>query len=114
MKPLGIHHILQQRALVTRQSARLLEPELLARLASSEEELVLDFTGVEAVTPSFFDEMLRLIESTAPEARRRRLVLVLSNFASRLSDALGMVARAHSARVTERQPGVMTVDLAVA
>ena len=57
-----VFDILQKHVLVTRESAQGLRASL-DDLLSNENDPSLDFTGIEAVTPSFVDELLEVLES---------------------------------------------------
>ena len=56
MMTLRIFDLVQKRVLVSRDSARTIQPQLVAALADGLGELVLDLSGVDGFTPSFFDE----------------------------------------------------------
>jgi len=58
---LVVYDLLGKRALVTRESARAIGDALAA--AVNDHEVTLDFVGIDAVTPSFVDEVLGVLAS---------------------------------------------------
>ena len=72
MTTLRIFDLVQKRVLVSRDSARIIQPQLVAALADGLGELVLDLSDVDGLTPSFFDETLSIVEealSARPESQ---------------------------------------------
>ena len=108
MRTLRVHDFLKDRILVSRESARLLEDSLRTTIASAAADentggvvsVVVDFEGVEGVTPSFLDELLSIFEAlvgNAPISHERRLVV--ANPPTRLSMKFEAVARGHAMSV---------------
>lgn len=90
--------------LVTRSSARLLAPMLASAVAGGTAEVVLDFVGVEGITPSFLDELLAVLhESVWGGAQHVRVVV--RNPPTRLSSKFEAVARAHDLVATSSDRG---------
>lgn len=97
-----IHDILSKRALVTRESARPIREALVQ--AGIGGEIDLDFSGVDAVTPSFVDELLSILaDSVGPGVGGIRLVI--ANPPTRLSEKFAAVARAHGMAIQELEGG---------
>jgi len=85
-----------QRALVTRQSARSLVTRLADAVARSDTEIQLDFKGIEAVTPSFMDELLETIDESLKGASigtKTRFVVVIKNPPTRLSTKFSAIGK---------------------
>jgi hypothetical protein len=96
------------RVLVTRASARELGPALAAAMAESD-RTVIDFAGVEGVTPSFIDEVLLLTEKGA-RAAGRDLVLDIRNPPTRLSEKFSAIGRGHGLLIEELESGTWHIS----
>lgn len=108
MASLRVHEFVADKILVSRESAHSLESALLAILKNEERTIqastalpvTVDLVQVEGISPSFLDELLRVIESLAESERdAHRLSLVVANPPTRLSAKFEAVARAHSRAV---------------
>ncbi len=75
MMPLRIYDLLHKQVLVSRDTARAIQPQLVAALVEGQGELVLDLSEVDGLTPSFFDETLSIIGEALPEGRGAGFVL---------------------------------------
>lgn len=106
MTTLNVHAILNKRALVTRQSARPIGAALNELRGTG--EIALDFSGVEAVTPSFIDELLTLLRTNLESADGVRLIVL--NPPTRLSEKFAAVARAHDMTTQELTNGSWLVS----
>jgi hypothetical protein len=105
MKTIGLYDLLRKRALVTRESAAMVAEKLTAEEPSAEDVLVLDFEGIEAVTPSFVDEILALFNEFVghtPSVRRR---VQFRRVPTRLSEKFIAVGKRHGLRMEESQTG---------
>ena len=107
MTVLRVHDVFQQRALVTRDSARKLAKALAGE--PGDEDAVADFAGIEAVTPSFVDELLGSVlrEWAGRELTPRRLVF--TNVPTRLSLKFAAIGRARSIRIEEEREGTWVI-----
>ena len=100
---------LPRRALVIRGSARELGEEL-ALEAAGDSPLVIDFDGIDGVSPAFVDEILTMLdEAEAPGPER----LVFANLPTRLSRVYTVLAGAHSKEIEldasgERETWILT------
>ena len=97
-----IFQLYQRPVLVTRESAHAIR-EALTESQESPGRIVLDFAGVEALTPSFFDELVG--EIVVAFARQPGLKVTLSNFPIHLSSKYEAVARGRQVKITEPAPG---------
>ena len=103
MTTLRIFDLVQKRVLVSRDSARTIQPQLVAALADGLGELVLDLADVDGLTPSFFDETLSIVEealSAKPESQFR---LMVKNPPTTLSNKFRAVGRVHGLTVEESE-----------
>jgi hypothetical protein len=103
MTTLRIFDLVQKRVLVSRDSARTIQPQLVAALADGLGELVLDLSDVDGLTPSFFDETLSIVEealSARPESKFR---LTVKNPPTTLSNKFRAVGRVHGLTVEESE-----------
>ena len=93
---------MQRRVLVTRDSARQLGLAL-ERLspAAEDDSITLDFEGIEAMTPSFVDELLGVIDHVIANPGRQPHRLVLSHAPTRLSEKFIAIARARNVNIAE-------------
>ena len=110
---LRVHDVIEDRILVSRESAHLLENALRAMMtgppnpgaASGATPLTVDFDGVQGVAPSFLDELLSIFESlVVPGIDGRGQCLTIANPPTRLSLKFEAVARGHGMSV-EALPG---------
>jgi hypothetical protein len=113
MGSVKIYDIIPKRALVTRESARLVRDSLAAAVADRASEVILDFSGVEAVTPSFVDELITVLgEVAGPKKTNFRIVFL--NPPTRLSEKFLAIGRGHGLRISESDPGTWTITEAPA
>jgi hypothetical protein len=99
MAQLKVHEVLRKRALITRESAAPIRDALLRRAAT--EDVVLDFAGIQAVTPSFVDEILAAVEEALATASRRDIKVTFLNPPTRLSSKFAAIGRARHLEVVE-------------
>ena len=78
-------------------------------LSGDEHELVLDFTGVQGMAPSFFDEVLSMIQETAERNGKRQLTVRVTNPPTRLTSKFVAVARAHDVQASESADGTWVI-----
>ena len=105
MKTVNIYELLQRHILVTRDSARSIQPALAAALANSRGEVALDFLGVDGLTPSFLDETLAIIEECFDGADLTPLRVLVENPPTRLSSKFAAVGRGHGLSIEESDGG---------
>ena len=105
MKILKVYDLLRKRALITRQSASAIRDALSAAVASKDKEVALDFSGVDAVTPSFVDETLSILAKTLNAWGDHRFRVVFVNSPTRLSTKFSAVARARGMEISENVDG---------
>ena len=98
-----VHPLFKRRALVTRASTDLLR-DAIAEAAGNGNRVALDLTGIDAITPSFIDQVLQIVEGCLGQESDRIEVLML-NPPSGLSSRLEAIGRAHHSVVTEDEKG---------
>jgi len=111
VKTLRVFDLLGKRALITRESAGVVGHELGG--AVNENEVVLDFVGVEAVTPSFIDELLGIVLRVLRKRGRGGFRVVFFNPPMRLSSKFGAVARARQLEITESDDGSWVIEASI-
>lgn len=112
MHEIRIGDFLKDKFLISRDSARELERHLAtaadggAERAPAEATLSIDFEGVQGVSPSFVDELLRVIEPLLrSRADGQGFRLVIRRPPTRLSSKFEAVARGHSMRAVALPDG---------
>ncbi len=113
MTTLKVHQLLQKRALVTRQSALPIAQALATANIDEIAEVVLDFTGVEAVTPSFVDEVLGVFQSSLRRTGPNPLTILVTNSPTRLSSKFSAIARARGLQIVESTAGTWRITASV-
>lgn len=103
MAVLNVYDLTRKRALITRGSAA----KIGAALADAwdGDVLSIDFSGVEAVTPSFVDEVLIAIENVVSTPGRANATIIFLNPPTRLSEKFAAVGRAHRLSAAESDDG---------
>ena len=100
MPAIKVHDLLRRRALVTRESAAPLRSALEA-IDIALDELVLDFSGIDAVTPSFVDEVLAVVEGVLKQRKADSSRVRVINPPTRLSAKFLAVGRARGLHIHE-------------
>ena len=99
MHVVKVYPLYKRRALVTRESASLLRGAVFA----DKGRVALDLSGIEAITPSFIDQMLLIVEESLGRDSDRLDVLLLN--APPGMEKLRPIGRAHHASVAEDAKG---------
>jgi hypothetical protein len=106
---------MRRKALVTRESAQAIKSAISSAFESTN-EIALDFAEIDAVTPSFIDELVGSIDNAVRRAQGQDARLVFLNVPTRLSAKFAAIGRAHRADMFEPASGEwqirksMTVD----
>ena len=109
MQTVKVHDLLRKRALVTRESANPIRQALAGTDVAAAREAVLDFSGVDAVTPSFVDELLAILDEALRRTEHEQFRLLLVNPPTRLSAKFLAVARARGLQISESDNGTWMV-----
>ena len=102
MMAVKIHDLVQKQVLVSRDTARAIQPQLVAAVVDGLGELVLDLSDIDGLTPSFFDETLSIIGEALPAGSESRFRLTIMNPPTRLSNKFKAVGRVHGLTAEER------------
>ncbi len=110
MMRLSIQEITNHRALVSRNVARIIASVIKERTGSSQngDTLGLDFSHIEAVTPSFVDELLAQLSDLSTQGYR---VVKLINPPDRLSDKFKAIGRARQINMSEEGSDIWVMEL---
>lgn len=100
MRSVEVFKHLQRKILVTRESAEVLRPEIDTSI-KSEGQLLLDFAGIGAVTPSFIDEILGMIDDARAEWSRREVRVFFSHTPTSLSEKFLAIGKRHGAKMSQ-------------
>ena len=97
---IAVHEVTNRKALVTRPVAVEIASHVVTAVESDESasSLTLDFTGVEALGPSFLDELLGRISELSGDRVR---TITFKSAPSRLSEKFKAVARGRNANITQ-------------
>ena len=106
MEIVNVYPLYKRRALVTRESAGALRAVI--RKAGSGGPVALDLSGIRAITPSFIDQMLLIVEESLGEDSNRLDVLLL-NPPPGMDSKLQPIGRAHHVSVAEDAKGNWTI-----
>ena len=101
MNTIELYKIFNKRVLVTRQSARSIASDIENALGGGAGKIVLDFTDVAGVTPSFMDETLSVIEERAKAQNGAALSIIIENSPTKLSSKFAAIGRAHGLDMRE-------------
>jgi hypothetical protein len=112
VKTFSVYELVRKRALISRESAGTIR-EVLAR-AADEDEVVVDFTGIDAVTPSFVDELLAVVEEAMRAKGRAEVRVIFLHPPTRLSSKFAAVGRAHQLKIGESQDGTWVITAGLA
>lgn len=104
-----VYDLEKKRVLVTRESARAIEPILCSAMAQGQGELALDFSGVEGMTPSFLDEILGIIQTCIQTAKPKRFRLLIDHPPTRLSAKFAAVGRGRGLSLRESEGGAWII-----
>ena len=101
MREVKIYDLVGKKVLVTRSSARTLSDAFAEWAQSGNDRPAFNLEHVMGITPSFFDEMLRMVEETGESFRR----ITISNPPTELSSKFRAVAKAHGLSISESESG---------
>lgn len=114
MQTVKVDNLLHKRALITRESARVISGALSTAMAMDGGEVALDFSGVDAVTPSFVDELLAVVDEILTEREWASFRVLFLNPPTRLSAKFAAVGRARGLQIAESLEGAWTITAGTA
>jgi hypothetical protein len=96
---------LPQTVLAARETARSIEDAIRQELAGRATVLRVNLDGIRSMAPSFFDELIRIIEESVMADGRTVPDITIANPHRRLSAAFQAVCRAHKLKISESSEG---------
>jgi len=109
MQTLRIFDLVPRKALVARATARELGAAIEGALNRSGDAIELDFSGVEAVTPSFVDEILGIIQTVVDGGGVGLERIIVSHPPTRLSSKFEAIGRGRNLHVAEERDGTWVI-----
>lgn len=98
---LKLQKLLNKRMLVTRQTAREIAPEVQDALLKGNGGLVLDFSDVAGISPSFLSETILVVEDCAQKISEPSFRVVMENPPTKLSRKFVVLGKAHGVDIRE-------------
>lgn len=108
MAVIKIYDVFHKRALITRGSASAIKEALLANAA--QQQITLDFTGIDAVTPSFVDELLTFLEEALGGRTGEDAEIVFLHPPTRLSAKFSAIGRARNLDMVESEDNAWRIS----
>lgn len=109
MRTLQVFELIPRRVLVARGSARDIAAAVEEALGDSAGTIELDFLGIEAVTPSFVDEILSVIQGILDRTNVGLDRIVVSHPPTRLSSKFEAIGRGRNLRIEEGAGGAWVI-----
>jgi len=109
MAVVTVYELIPRRALVTRESAHVIARAIAEAGSGNSDTLVLDFAGIQAVTPSFVDEILDICAKTLSKRSAGGALLAVVNPPTRLSSKFTAIARGRGMTILESSDGTWTI-----
>lgn len=98
---LNLQKLLNKRMLVTRQTAREIAPEVQDALLKGNGGLVLDFSDVAGISPSFLSETILVVEDCAQKISKPSFRVIMENPPTKLSRKFVALGKAHGVDIRE-------------
>lgn len=95
-----VAELLKRKILVTRESAAILRQQIESAIRT-ESEVILDFEGIEAVTPSFVDEIMGMIDDARAAAVQSIARATFRHTPTALSEKFVAIGRRHGAEISQ-------------
>jgi hypothetical protein len=100
MRTIEVFQLLQRKILVTRESASAVREAIVSSI-KADGEVTLDFGGIDAVTPSFVDEIVGIIDDARASSSRREVRVVFSHAPMPLSAKYLAIGKRHRATMSQ-------------
>ena len=110
MGTVQLYQLLKRRVLVTRQSARDIQSRLTDAVHEGDGEIILNFEGVEGITPSFLDETLSIVVESVYKDGDAGIRLTIIHPPTRLSSKFEAVGRSHGLSITQSEDGAWVIS----
>ena len=111
MSTIRLNSIFSQRALVTRASAHKVEPAI---RDAADAVIEVDFEGIEAIAPSFVDELLKILLTGRQPRVSPIQEVVFSNVPTELSLKFSRIASSYGRSIDQEPDGSWTFFLPAA
>ena len=105
MTSLKIQQLLPKKVLTSRDSARSIAPQIADAVRDANGGVEMDLQGVLGMAPSFFDELLSVIEKGARVAGKQPGEIIVSHPPSGLLPKHHLVCKGHGLKVSEDSSG---------
>ena len=102
---LDLYQTANKRVLSSRQTARAMTPMVSQSLSEGNGALTIDMARMTAITPSFFDELIRVIEDSAESRGHKSLAIHFTNTTDAQAAKFQTVCRAHGLSLEKAAPG---------
>lgn len=109
MRAIRVFQLIPRRVLVARGTAREIAAAIEDGLGEAGSAIELDFEGIEAVTPSFVDEVLGVIQAILDRKNLGLDRILVSHPPTRLSSKFEAVGRGRNLLVTEQDDGAWVI-----
>ena len=102
---LDLYQTVNKRVLSSRQTARAMSPEVSRSISEGNGTLTIDMARMTTITPSFFDELIRVIEDSVESHGQNSLAVHFTNTTDTQAAKFQTVCRAHSLSLEKAAPG---------
>lgn len=100
MRSVNVFQHLRRKVLVTRESASALRDEIGSSI-KADGGVILDFAGIDAVTPSFVDEVLGIIDEARADSSQPEVRVVFKHSPTSLSEKFLAIGKRHRATMSQ-------------
>lgn len=100
MRTIEVFQFLQRKILVTRESASAVRDAIESAIRA-DGEVTMDFSGIDAVTPSFVDEILGMIDDARAGSSRREVRVVFVHTPTPLSTKFLAIGKRHGVTISQ-------------
>ena len=107
---INTYELVQRRVLVTRGSARSIQGPLSSSIRDGGGKAELDFSGVNGITPSFFDELLSIIDESWSDLPGSELRVIIKAPPTDVSPMLKAVAKVHRLKIEQVDSGAWVIS----
>lgn len=114
MHTLHVFELIPRKVLVARSSAREIATAVETALSEADGTIELDFSGIEAVSPSFVDEILAMVQEILDRTNVELDQILVSRPPTRLSSKFEALGRGRSLHIAEGADSVWVLTPEVA
>ena len=102
---LDLYRTSNKRVLSSRQTARAMLPEVRQSISEGNGTLTIDMAHMTAITPSFFDELIRVIEDSVESRGHDDLAIHFTNTTDTQAAKFQTVCKSHGLSLAKATPG---------